>query len=291
MRHASGRRLTLVVVAAIGLLTGCGDETTVAPEPRTTIDGSEVLMVVGDWGSGTPEQEAVAAAMADHAASTDVGAIVTTGDNFYSDDAEELMEPFGWAVDRDIPFLVAWGNHDVATPGRIEAIDEQFDDPPRWVTHRWGPIEIVILDSTQIGAPEQVDFMTRSMAASEDPTIVVFHHPPYSCGAHGNTQEIHDNWLSGFDDDVFLVLSGHEHNYQRFEADGVTYVVTGGGGRFLTGLAECSSDHPERIVGEEVHHFVVMRLSSERVLMTAIDVDGTVIDDFSVPLPSTDADE
>lgn len=278
------------MVAAIVSVGGCGGGT-VAPEPDVTVDGSAVVLVVGDWGSGTSEQEAVAAAMADHAASTDVGAILTTGDNFYSDDAEQLMEPLDWAVDRDIPFLIAWGNHDVETPERIEAIDENFDDPPRWVTHEWGPIDILILDTTQIETSEQVDFMSRSMAASEDPTIVVFHHPPYSCGTHGRTQEIHDNWLSSFDDDVFLVLSGHEHNYQRFEVQEVTYVVTGGGGRFLTDLAECPSDHPERLVGEKIHHFVAMRLSSESVLMTAIDATGNVIDDFSVPLPSADTDE
>lgn len=220
--------------------------------------------------------------MADYAANREIAAILTTGDNFYSDDADQLMEPFGWATESDIPFLITWGNHDVESGTRIELIDETFDDPPRWVRHEWGPVDVVILDSTQLEDAKQLDFLARVLNA-DDPTIVVSHHPRYSCGAHGDTSGM-DAWVDAFDDDVLLVLGGHEHNYQRFEEEGVTYVVTGGGGRSLTELADCPADHPERLTGESTHHFLAMEQDDD-LTVTAIDVNGDVIDDFSVELP------
>ena len=222
--------------------------------------------------------------MSEYAETADVAAIVTTGDNFYFDDHDPLMEPFAWAEDAAIPFVVSWGNHDTETPTRIEAVVSEFDYADRWCIHEWGPVDIVVLDSTQVDSDEQLAFFDAAMEGSDDPTIVVFHHPPYSCGSHGGTEEIRDNWIARFDDDVFLVLSGHEHNYQRFESDGVSYVVTGGGGQFLTPLADCPPEHPERLFGAETHNFVAMSLSDE-LSITALDHEGTVVEAFSVPLP------
>lgn len=242
------------------------------------------LLVVGDWGFGTLPQGAVAGAMMRHAEVNRVDAILTTGDNFYSDDAEFLMHPFQWAIEEEIPFWITWGNHDRDTPDRIAAINEIFDDPPRWTAHRWGNVLVVILDSTQIENENQVDFLEESLANSDLPTIVVFHHPVHSCGSHGATPPIVDDWVPRFDDDVFLVLNGHEHNYQRFEADGITYVVTGGGGAPLTELASCASGVPEPLAAEVAHHFVVLE-QSESLVVSIIDTNGEVIDAFEAELP------
>jgi Icc-related predicted phosphoesterase len=102
------------------------------------------------------------------------------------------------------------------------------------------------LDPTRLD--DQIDFLTQTLADTDLPTIVVFHHPPYSCGSYGHDESIQENWVTRFDDDVFLVLSGHEHNYQRFEDSGTTYVVTGGGGAALTELSDC----PTRMAAEAV---------------------------------------
>ena len=60
--------------------------------------------------------------------------------------------------------------------------------------------------------------------------------------------------------------------------------VTGGGGQSLTELADCSDDHPERVAGEAVHHFIALELT-DSLNVTAIDADGEVIDEFSLGLP------
>lgn len=278
-----------VIAGLISLtLTGCGLQGNPSATSTTlaglNLAAGESILVMGDWGSGTESQQEVAEAMEGYAGDREIAAIVTTGDNLYSDDADQIVEPFEWARERQIPFLISWGNHDVETQSRVDLIDETFADPPAWWAHEWGPIDIVILDSTQVGSGRQTEFLLDQLAASDNPTIVVFHHAPYSCGSHGDDEAVAARWVRRFDDDVFLVLSGHEHNYQRFESDGVTYVVTGGGGATLTELAACRGDHPPRIAGEAVHHFVALELA-DSIEASVIDADGDVIDAFSLELP------
>jgi predicted phosphodiesterase len=246
-------------------------------------DAPRHVVVVGDWGAESDGQEKVAARMAEYADQHPVDAIFTTGDNLYSDNVDELLEPFGWATEEGIPFWVAWGNHDIESSERVENVEEAFDSPPRWVVHEWGPIDVLFLDSNDAGSQDQEDFLIEALGASEDPTVVIFHHAAYSCGSHGDSEAVIDEWVPQFDDDVFLVLNGHEHNYQRFEDDGVTYVVTGGGGASLTELKECRDDHPSRMAGEATHHFVALELD-DSLSVTAIDLDGNVIDEFALPL-------
>jgi hypothetical protein len=64
--------------------------------------------------------------------------------------------------------------------------------------------------------------------------FVVTHYPPYTSSAPhlgGHYSAVYMRW--GFDRyGVDAVFSGHVHAYERLYANGVTYVVTGGGGTF-----------------------------------------------------------
>ncbi|MBK7228175.1 MAG: T9SS type A sorting domain-containing protein [Ignavibacteriales bacterium] len=60
--------------------------------------------------------------------------------------------------------------------------------------------------------------------------MVTVHHAPYSSGPHGST--LYAQWpykLWGAD----LVLSGHDHDYERLVVDSLTYIVCGTGGHSL----------------------------------------------------------
>jgi len=220
-----------------------------------------------------------------YAADHDVRAILTTGDNFYEDDLEFLMAPFGWATEAEIPFWITWGNHDVESEARIAALNQAFSDPPRWGVHEWGAVNVIVLDSTQISSSQQAQFFHDAMGESTRPTIVTMHHPPYSCARHEPSANLVNQVVEVLDDDVFLVLSGHDHVYQRFEHDEVAYVVTGGGGATVYALSACPSSHPQPLAGEETHHFVAMSQNSDVVEVVALDVNGEVIDEFVVDLP------
>jgi len=268
---------------AVERSTTTAESSTTSTTSLATSTSSQVL-VLGDWGSGTSSQRSIADAMARHAATHEIDAILTTGDNFYSDDADLLMEPLGWAVEGDIPFWITWGNHDRETNTRIDAVDDSFGSPPRWAVFEWGTVDVIVLDSNQVDSDDQREFLMDALADTDDPTIVVFHHPALSCGSYRDSQPILDQWVPLFDDDVFLVLSGHDHNYQRFEHDGVIYVVSGGGGQSLYEIGECDVDHPELLGGKTVHHFLVLD-QTDGVTVTALDVNGNVIDEVDLALP------
>ena len=296
--------MSVLVLAA--LVTSCGTEeaasdsteasvattstsvgmTTEVPTAGTT-DGPEPtndsLLVVGDWGAGTLPQGAVAGAMAEYAEDHSIEAILTTGDNFYGDDIEFLMTPFEWAKQASLPFWITWGNHDVETELRIQGIVNVFDNPPRWGLFEWGNIDVIILDSNQVTSLDQAAFLLSTMAASRRPTIIALHHPPYSCSHQGSTQEVVDQWIGLLDDDVFLVLAGHEHSYQRFAENGINFVVTGGGGRTLRPLSECSDEDPTRLAGAELHHFLALSQEAGAVRLVAFDVNGAPFDEILMP--------
>ncbi len=273
---------TLTTVTAASSTSASGASGTAATtETSTSVDS---VLVLGDWGSGNEPQGAVAEAMARLAENIEIAAILTTGDNFYGNDAELLMAPFDWVAGRDIDFWLAWGNHDIETPERVAAVGSVFDSPPRWATYSWGEVEVVVLDSNQVANEEQLQFLQAEMNRIEAPTVVVFHHPALSCSLHGDNEAILDSWVPLFDQDVVLVLSGHDHNYQRFEHEGVVYVVTGGGGRRLHDLEDCPDAHPELIEGSAIHHFLVMDQTEDSLAVDVVDVMGDTIDSFEIEI-------
>ncbi|MGA8038710.1 MAG: metallophosphoesterase [Acidimicrobiia bacterium] len=251
------------------------------PAPATADD----LLVIGDWGSGDGNEQAIAALMHQAVLDHPVAAILTTGDNIYSNSTGSTMAPFSWMSGVGLDWWITWGNHDEEDAGRIAVVNGVFGDPPMWTKIQWGEVDVIILDSNQVTTKAQLDFLKSQLAASSRPTILAFHHPVYSCANHGDTADVIDNWLPLFDKDVVLVLNGHDHNYQRFADGGVTYVVTGGGGRGLYSLESCPNGHPTRIAGESTHHFLDIQQTKTALVVKAIDDNGSVIDTFNVALP------
>jgi tartrate-resistant acid phosphatase type 5 len=183
-----------------------------------------------------------------------VDAIVTAGDNNYMDGAAETIDanigqyyhaylaPYigsygaGAAENRFFPAL---GNHDWYTPGAQPYFD-YFTLPgnERYYTVRRGPIEFFILDTNR-NEPDgyaadstQAQWLRDQLAALEAPwQIVVMHYPPYSSSArHGSDRKV--QWpyaVWGAD----AVIAGHDHLYERVQANGLPYFVNGAGGKDL----------------------------------------------------------
>ena len=74
-------------------------------------------------------------------------------------------------------------------------------------------------------------------------TIAYFHHPIYNVGPQGYDPRLSDMWALMAQKGVDIVLTGHDHNYQRWMpldgngqpgANGITQFVAGGGGHGIT---------------------------------------------------------
>ena len=78
-------------------------------------------------------------------------------------------------------------------------------------------------------------------------TLAYWHHPLYSSGMNGNISRMKDAWQLLYDAGAELVLSGHDHVYERFapqdangrrdDAHGIRQFVAGTGGAYATPLA------------------------------------------------------
>jgi hypothetical protein len=197
------------------------------------------VAVIGDFGSGDSLEREVA----DLVARAEPRAVVTTGDNAYDDRGYETLvgDYYGrWVAGEDL--LPAAGNHDHELG--IDAFDDYFsylDGRHVYAAGRGGMRFFVLDSTTALASPQslarQRAWAKRSLLASSARwKVVVLHHPPYSSGeVHGSTPEF--QWPFGAWG-ADLVLSGHEHNYERVVAQGTTYVVDGAGGKDLYRLGD-----------------------------------------------------
>ncbi len=86
-----------------------------------------------------------------------------------------------------IDWWVTWGNHDEESDTRIAAVGQIFNNPAHWTTISWGAADIIVLHSNLVDSEEQLAFLKEQMAAITKPTIMVFHHPAYSCSKHARS--------------------------------------------------------------------------------------------------------
>ena len=107
--------------------------------------------------------------------------------------------------------------------------------------------------------------------------IVTLHQPVFSADSvHGGSESmlelIHEPARRA---GCRLVISGHVHNYQRFEYEGITYLVAGGGGYYgLHGLLppEFPGAMYPIVSHTRDHSFVHITVTPERLTLRAIAV-------------------
>lgn len=215
-----------------------------APGAQATI----TFAVVGDSGSGSRDQYLMSAVIAKFSPQL----VVHVGDVVYKTGSERQYEANFYRPYQEllssVPFYPSLGNHDVRTNDGapyLRAFDLPRDNPQkteRYYSFDYGPVHFVALDSElyytdhSIPAQAQKAWLEKDLARSRHPwKIVFFHRPPFSSalGPHpGGDKRIRTDLVPVFERaHVDLVLSGHQHNYERLRPiNGVTYIVSGGGG-------------------------------------------------------------
>ena len=140
------------------------------------------------------------------------------------------------------------GNHEYYTPGATPYFAWWGERAGRgYYSFDLGGWHIVSLDSNLGPAQHaaQLDWLRADLAAHPAHcTLAYWHHPLYSSGGHGSVPKMHDAWKVLYDAGAELVLSGHDHDYERFapqDADGrldpargIRQFVVGTGGAYPT---------------------------------------------------------
>lgn len=238
------------------------------------------IAVLGDIGDSGSRLLATAAAVArlDHLAPYDV--LLLLGDNVYpaGDPAvlpDVVFGPFAPVLEDRAELLAILGNHDVAHG------DEQMEAlgmPGRWWSVERADVLVVGLDSNEVDNAEQQTWLEETLRESTATwKVVALHHPPYSAGYQGSNKHARAVFSPLFERyGVQLVLSGHDHDYQRSEViRGVTYVVTGAAsGTRRTGEASFTA------VSFSWHSFVDIGVYPDRMIGRAVNQSGRVADDW-----------
>jgi acid phosphatase type 7 len=270
--------------------TGCLRTAPVGDDSRFS------FAVVGDSGSGGKGQLAVAALL--ERLGPDLA--LHTGDVVYPAGEERHYDRRFFAPYRNliknVPLFPVLGNHDVRK-GNGAAFLENFHpslgspgSTKRYYSFDWGNVHFVALDSElyhgdrDSSPKEQRDFLVRDLAAARRRwRVASLHRSPYGSSRHGGDEKVREDLEPLFVKyGVDLVFSGHDHVYERtMPIDGVTYVVSGGGGRRLyrAGKGERTA------CSKSAHHAVLVRVDGGRLLLEAVEADGKVVDRFELYKP------
>jgi 3',5'-cyclic AMP phosphodiesterase CpdA len=244
---------------------------------------------MGDYGVGGSRELSLGLRMKSYESRHDANMLVTLGDNDYLKSPRSFranwQRSFGWARARGMRVGGVLGNHDyeVARGGYELAT---LGMPGRYYTRRLGEgeLQLFFLDSNAVNARQTAWLEQQLSESTATWKIAVFHHPPFTCGGHSGDSAVSRSWVPLFEDyGVQLVLSGHDHNYQRFAArNGVTYVVHGGGAAGLYSLRGCPRSYPARVRGLVQHGFLYVSATDAQLEVSAVDMRGRAMDHFSL---------
>ena len=282
-----------------------------SPAPIVALSGASVMIGVGDIASCTSRLSLGTARLVDSVLRADSiakvdNAAFTLGDNVYTSGTtaqfDECFTPtWGDPNKRIIKALhPSPGNHEYYTPDADPYY--KYFGPSAGVVGKGyysydvGTWHVVVVNSEIIvnssfsdaARREQMDWVDKDLKAHKKLcTIAYWHHPRFSSGWHGSDRKLAPIWQLLYDNDVDLVLAGHDHDYERFRpmtpegvadtAKGIAEIVAGTGGEELRGFS--GSIHPNSLYRIEGRAGVLLlTLGAAEYRSAFIEIGGRVWD-------------
>jgi acid phosphatase type 7 len=233
------------------------------------------------------------------------GTVFTLGDNVYPDGTREQFREcydptWGKYNKRTRPSL---GDQDYKTEGASAYFDyfgKAAGDPDEgYYSYDLGEWHIVALNSN-CGEGEircgpgsaQTKWLKEDLAANAADegqcTLAYMHHPRFSSGEeHGSTPKLEPLWEALYEAGADVVLSGHEHNYERFapqdpggKADpqrGIREFVVGTGGKSHYPILEPIAN--SEVYDDETYGVLELTLNPKSYEWRFIPVEGETFTD------------
>jgi Calcineurin-like phosphoesterase len=259
------------------------------PRGRSATD--PVVVAAGDIAEAGGHQRLTS----DRVLELDPDRVLVLGDNQYrSGTLAEYRSLYGptWgrfkARTRPVP-----GNHEYETP-RAAGYFAYFGRLARpkgrsYYSFDLGGWHLVALNSSLDHGPgsAQERWLRADLVATAKRCILAYwHFPRFSSGAHqGSWGSVGSFWNDLFDARADVVLSGHEHNYERFarqtpwakaHRQGIRQFVVGTGGTDLLGFAAAKPNSQRRLAG--VHGVLELVLHPASYQWRFVSEDGAVLD-------------
>ncbi|HKP96872.1 MAG TPA: metallophosphoesterase [Fibrobacteria bacterium] len=299
----------MATAAALATLSGC--QTTEAPEADSRQKApvysaltatSARFAAIGDFGDNSTEEKDVAALVK----SWNPDFIVALGDNNYGGSGDfdvnigkyyhDYIGPYHGSYGSGASTNKFWaclGNHD--WDAGVSSYTNYFAYPgnERYYDVVVGPVHLFSISSDKresggtSSSSTQAAWLKGKLAASTSPwKIVFFHHSPYSSG----TQHGSSSWMQWpFKDwGANIVLSGHEHNYERFLVNDFPYIVNGLGGKSTYSFGSSISGSKYRYNGD--YGAQLIDATDRSITFKFYTRSGALKDTYTMTKPVTDPD-
>lgn len=265
------------------------------------------FVAVGDTGNGNEGQRAVAAQMRAAQEKSRFGLILFLGDNIYrsgepKDFGEKFALPYRSFIENGTELRGVIGNHDARSEAGVLLQQLMFEMGGKTFysfAGKAGAVEFFALDSNPLiktgttpAREAQLAWLDRRLGESRAKWKIVFlHHSLYSSAKkHG--------WNSSDADEmenvrravepllvkhgVKVVLSGHDHVYERVRPQqGVYHFTAGAGSEVRAGSLQPASPFYEFGNDRELS-FMLFSVRPDAIRFWAVNVEGRVFDDGKI---------
>lgn len=244
--------------------------------------------VIGDSGTGGTEQFQVAEQMEKCRQKLGFDFVLMLGDNIYggksqSDFERKFEQPYKSLLDGGVKFYASIGNHD--NPN--ERLYKPFNmGGARYYSFKKGNATFFALDSNYMDST-QLDWLDRQLQITNSEWKICFlHHPLYSDARyHGSDLDLRAVLTPLFAKyGVNLVLSGHDHVYERIKPEnGIYYFVLGNSGELRLHDLKHSADMAAGF--DTDRGFMLAEIAGDKFYFQAISRTGQVVDSGVLELP------
>ena len=272
------RRLLAIVVLIAGLpLSIAGQELRVPNKPD-----SVKFAVIGDAGTGSSAQKAVAKELATWRSRFPYTFVIMVGDNMYGgENARDFQKkfeiPYKPLLDAKVKFYASLGNHDDAAIQRNYPLFNMNGE--RFYTFKpKDGVRFFALDSNYVDKT-QLEWLDKQLAGSgSEWKIMFFHHPLYSSGETHGSAELQRELLEPVfvKHGVNLVLTGHEHFYERIKPQkGIQHFIIGNSAKLRKG--DLSRSQLTLYGNDREYAFMLMEIVGDELFFQVINEKGQTI--------------
>jgi hypothetical protein len=277
IRRAS---VLLIVLLGLWLATPAAQDLALPVKPN-----SVRFAVIGDTGSGDPQQYDIGKQMAAYYQKFPFTLVIMVGDNIYGSERPQDFQkkfelPYKALLDAKVEFFAALGNHDDPNQRYYKLFGMNGE---RYYTYKKGNVRFFALDSNYM-SPDQLKWFEQELQSSgSDWKIPYFHHPLYSNGMHGSQTD-----LRAVLEPLFLkygvnaVFAGHEHFYERIKPQkGIYYFIEGSGGQLRKG--DLHRDVLTEVGFDTDWTFMLVEIAGKDLYFQTINRAGKTVDKGSYP--------
>ncbi|HEY6365527.1 MAG TPA: metallophosphoesterase [Candidatus Binatia bacterium] len=239
----------------------------------------------GDGGSGSPAQYQLGRQMENARKITGFDTVLMLGDNLYPRGDPRVAkphfeQPYADLLKAGVKFYPVLGNHDLQTNDGRDQI-AYFKMPGRWYSVQKGPLEFFMVDSARPQVTkQQMTWLDTALSSSTARWKIVAMHLPIYSSAHDSLNDL-NWWLKIFLEPllvkhrVSVVLSAHDHFYERIKPQrGIYYFVSGGGGAEVREVKQ--KEFSARAAS--THHFLLFEWGENKGWFQAVNICGHVFD-------------